>query len=208
MAEEEQKDKQSTESSEAAAPAEKVDEAKTDTAKTETAKTDTAKADTAKAEDGKKDEAKPEATEDTLQSVLSEGEDDVTSTAGDGKQGKRKNVRRVPFGIAHVRATFNNTVVTITDAQGAVLGWSSGGRSGFKGSRKSTAFAAGRVGQDAARQAMARGMKEVEVRVQGPGAGRETAIRALQSAGLTIAVIKDVTPMPHNGCRPRKRRRV
>ena len=116
--------------------------------------------------------------------------------------------KSVPFGVAHIRATFNNTVVSITDAKGGVVSWGSAGRAGFKGSRKSTAFAASVVAQDAARQAVGRGMQEVEVRVQGPGAGRESAIRALQSAGLNITLIKDVTPMPHNGCRPRKRRRV
>ncbi len=111
-------------------------------------------------------------------------------------------------GIAHIRATFNNTMVTIADTKGRVCAWSTAGRAGFKGSRKSTAFAAGVVGQEAARQALARGVREVEVRVQGPGAGRETAIRSLQSSGLQITMIKDVTPIPHNGCRPRKRRRV
>lgn len=116
--------------------------------------------------------------------------------------------RVVPFGVAHIRATFNNTMISITDSKGGVVAWSSSGRAAFKGSRKSTAFAASVVAQEAARQAVARGMQEVEVRVQGPGAGRESAIRALQSAGLSITMIKDVTPMPHNGCRARKRRRV
>ena len=119
-----------------------------------------------------------------------------------------KVLKHVSFGIAHIRASFNNTMISISDAKGSILAWSSSGRSGFKGSRKSTAYAAGVVGQEVARQAVAMGMKEVEVRVQGPGAGRETAIRTLQSSGLTVAVIKDVTPIPHNGCRPRKRRRV
>jgi small subunit ribosomal protein S11 len=111
-------------------------------------------------------------------------------------------------GIAHVLATFNNTIVSITDQRGAVLGASSAGKVGFKGSRKSTAYAAQLVAQDAARQAMGHGLKEVEVRVKGPGAGRESAIRALQAIGLEITVIKDVTPVPHNGCRPPKARRV
>jgi small subunit ribosomal protein S11 len=119
-----------------------------------------------------------------------------------------RGARLVPFGIAHVRATFNNTIICITDSKGGVIAWSTSGRAGFKGSRKSTAFAASVVAQEAARQAVSRGMQEVEVRVQGPGAGRESAIRALQAAGLNLTVIKDVTPMPHNGCRPRKRRRV
>lgn len=117
-------------------------------------------------------------------------------------------IKHLGPGIAHITASFNNTVVSISDLKGNVLAWSSSGRAGFKGSRKSTAFAAGIVGQDVARQVMAMGMKEVEVRIQGPGAGRETAIRSLQSSGLTVSVIKDVTPIPHNGCRPRKRRRV
>jgi len=121
---------------------------------------------------------------------------------------KTKNVRHVPFGIAYVNASFNNTIVSITDPKGAVVAWSSAGRAGFKGSRKSTAFAATVVGQEVSRQVVGRGMREVEVRVQGPGAGRESAIRAIQSSGLSITVIKDITPMPHNGCRPRKRRRV
>ncbi|MFC1462356.1 30S ribosomal protein S11, partial [Verrucomicrobiota bacterium] len=116
--------------------------------------------------------------------------------------------RVVTSGIAHIRATFNNTMVSITDTNGGVVSWSTAGRAGFKGSRKSTAFAATLVGQDAARQAVGKGMREVEVRVQGAGAGRESAIRALQSSGLNITLIKDVTPMPHNGCRARKRRRV
>ena len=116
--------------------------------------------------------------------------------------------RVVPNGVAHVRATFNNTMVSITDPGGAVVSWSTSGRAGFKGSRKSTAFAATLVAQDAARQAVGRGMHEVEVQIQGAGAGRESAIRGLQSSGLTISVIKDVTPIPHNGCRARKRRRV
>lgn len=116
--------------------------------------------------------------------------------------------RQVPVGIVNILATFNNTHVTITDLRGAVISWCTAGRAGFKGSRKSTAFAATVVGQEAARQAVGRGMHEVEIRVQGPGAGRESAIRALQSAGLNATAIKDVTPVPHNGCRQRKRRRV
>ncbi|MBT7066530.1 MAG: 30S ribosomal protein S11 [Verrucomicrobia bacterium] len=111
-------------------------------------------------------------------------------------------------GIAHIRATFNNTLVSISDMRGGVISWSSAGRAGFKGSRKSTAFAATMVGQDAARQAVSKGMHEVEVHVQGAGSGRESAIRALQTSGLVVTLIKDVTPMPHNGCRQRKRRRV
>jgi small subunit ribosomal protein S11 len=121
---------------------------------------------------------------------------------------KAKHAKNISAGIANILATFNNTQVTITDAQGNLIGWSSAGRVGFKGSRKSTAYAAQQVAQDAARQAMAHGMKEVEIRVKGPGSGRESAIRALQAIGLEISSIKDVTPVPHNGCRPRKKRRV
>jgi len=121
---------------------------------------------------------------------------------------KAKGAKNIAVGIANILATFNNTQVTITDMQGNLLGWSTAGRVGFKGSRKSTAFAAQQVAQDAARQAMSHGMREVEVRVKGPGSGRESAIRALQAIGLEISVIKDCTPVPHNGCRPRKKRRV
>jgi small subunit ribosomal protein S11 len=121
---------------------------------------------------------------------------------------RAKGSKNVTTGIANILATFNNTQVTITDMQGNLLGWSTAGRVGFKGSRKSTAFAAQQVAQDAARQAMSHGMKEIEVKVKGPGSGRESAIRALQAIGLEITSIKDVTPIPHNGCRPRKKRRV
>ncbi len=121
---------------------------------------------------------------------------------------KAKGAKNVSSGLAHISASFNNTHVTITDMQGNLIGWSSAGRVGFKGSRKSTAFAAQQVAQDAARQAMSHGMREVEIRVSGPGSGRESAIRALQAIGLEITTIKDVTPIPHNGCRPRKQRRV
>jgi small subunit ribosomal protein S11 len=128
--------------------------------------------------------------------------------AGAKKIVKAKGSKNVLVGVANILATFNNTVVCITDMQGHVLAWSSAGRVGFKGSRKSTAFAAQQVAQDAGRQAMSHGMKEIEVRVKGPGSGRESAIRALQAIGLEINAIKDVTPVPHNGCRPRKKRRV
>jgi small subunit ribosomal protein S11 len=121
---------------------------------------------------------------------------------------KAKGAKNIAVGIAHILSTFNNTNVSITDMQGNVIGWSSAGRVGFKGSRKSTAFAAQQVAQDAARQAMSHGLREVEIRVSGPGSGRESAIRALQAIGLEISTIKDVTPVPHNGCRPRKKRRV
>jgi small subunit ribosomal protein S11 len=121
---------------------------------------------------------------------------------------KAKGSKNVHSGIAHVLSTFNNTIVTITDMTGKVIGWSSAGKVGFKGSRKSTAYAAQLVAQDASRQAMGHGLKEVEVWVKGPGAGRESAVRALQAIGLDLTVIKDVTPVPHNGCRPPKQRRV
>ena len=121
---------------------------------------------------------------------------------------KAKGSKNVYSGYAHVLSTFNNTIVTITDLQGNVIGWSSAGKVGFKGSRKSTAYAAQMVAQDASRQAMGHGLKEVEVLVKGPGAGRESAVRALQAIGLDLTVIRDVTPVPHNGCRPPKQRRV
>jgi len=121
---------------------------------------------------------------------------------------KAKGSKNVHSGYAHVLSTFNNTIVTITDLQGNVIGWSSAGKVGFKGSRKSTAYAAQMVAQDASRQAMGHGLKEVEVLVKGPGAGRESAVRALQAIGLDLTVIRDVTPVPHNGCRPPKQRRV
>ncbi|MGA2801204.1 MAG: 30S ribosomal protein S11 [Verrucomicrobiota bacterium] len=128
--------------------------------------------------------------------------------AGAKKIIKAKHAKNIVSGLANILATFNNTLVSITDMHGNIIGWSSAGRVGFKGSRKSTAYAAQQVAQDAARQAMSHGMKEVEIRVKGPGSGRESAIRALQAIGLEITVIKDVTPVPHNGCRPRKKRRV
>lgn len=121
---------------------------------------------------------------------------------------RAKGSKNIHIGVAYILATFNNTIVSITDLSGAVIGWSSAGKCGFKGSRKSTAYAAQMVAQDACRQAMGHGLREVEVRVKGPGAGRESAVRAIQAVGLDITVIKDVTPVPHNGCRPPKARRV
>lgn len=121
----------------------------------------------------------------------------------------RKKIQRVvPSGIVHVKATFNNTIVSITDLAGNVISWASAGKVNFSGSRKSSAFAATVAAQDAAKGAMSAGMREVEVNLKGPGAGRESAVRGLQSAGLMITIIRDQTPIPHNGCRPRKRRRV
>jgi small subunit ribosomal protein S11 len=160
---------------------------------------------------------KPVATADkTAAAAASPGAATPTASAveilaeGDAvkKVVKAKHSKNVVQGIAHVMATFNNTVVSITDLKGRVVGWSSAGRVGFKGSRKSTAYAAQLVAQDAARQGMAHGLREIEVWVKGPGSGREAAIRALQAIGLDITVIRDVTPVPHNGCRPPKRRRV
>ena len=121
---------------------------------------------------------------------------------------KRRVKKNIQNGVAHIRSTFNNSIVTITDEHGNAVSWSSAGALGFKGSRKSTPFAAQMASEAAARQAMEHGMKYVDVTVKGPGAGREAAIRALQSAGLEVTSIKDVTPVPHNGCRPPKRRRV
>lgn len=123
-------------------------------------------------------------------------------------QGKKKEKKNVQVGIAHIHAMFNNTLVTLTDLSGNVIVWGSSGSQGFKGSRKSTPFAAQRAAEVTARKAMEHGLKQVDIYVNGPGAGRESAIRALQSAGLKINLIKDVTPIPHNGCRPPKRRRV
>jgi len=121
------------------------------------------------------------------------------------KKRERKNIEN---GIAHIKSTFNNTIVTITDTKGNTLSWASAGGVGFKGSRKSTPYAAQQAAENAAKEAMEHGLKEVEVMVKGPGAGREAAIRSLQAAGLEVNMIKDVTPIPHNGCRPPKRRRV
>jgi len=123
-------------------------------------------------------------------------------------KGKKKTHKNVQNGHAHIQATFNNTIVTITDAQGNALSWSSAGARGFKGSRKSTPYAAGVAAEDAARKAQEYGLKSVAVFLKGPGTGREAALRSLQSAGLRITSIRDVTPLPHNGCRPPKRRRV
>jgi len=150
------------------------------------------------AKDAKKEEEKPAAASFSL-------DDDGSSNI---KIVRAKGAKNILLGIAHISATFNNTIVSITDQRGAVIGWSSAGKCGFKGSRKSTAYAAQMVAQDACRQAMGHGLKEVEVRVKGPGSGRESAVRAIQAIGLEISVIRDVTPVPHNGCRPPKQRRV
>ena len=124
------------------------------------------------------------------------------------KKGKKKIKRNVARGTFHIKATFNNTVITVTDKNGQTLCWDSGGTIGYKGSRKSTPFAAQRAAESCVQKAKKMGMKEIDIRVKGPGSGRESAIRAVQSAGMEIKAIEDVTPLPHNGCRPRKRRRV
>ena len=158
-----------------------------------------------KAPKKKKEEAAPKAP-----AVAAAPENLSLSAEVVGKQKivKAKGSKNVHSGVAHVLSTFNNTIVTITDIKGNVIGWSSAGKVGFKGSRKSTAYAAQMVAQDASRQAMGHGLKEVEVLVKGPGAGRESAVRALQAIGLDLTIIRDVTPVPHNGCRPPKQRRV
>lgn len=132
----------------------------------------------------------------------------ATRRRGGARAVPKREAKNITQGVAHVQATFNNTIVTITDPQGNVVTWASAGSVGFKGSRKSTPFAAQTAAENAAQKAMSHGMREVKVYVKGPGAGREAAIRALQAAGLEITTIKDATPVPHNGCRPPKRRRV
>ncbi len=145
---------------------------------------------------------KPERQKDIFAAIEGDKEEEAKPKR------RMKGAKNVPYGIAFVKTTFNNTIVSLTDMRGEVISWSSAGRCGFKGSRKSTAFAATTVAQEAARGAISHGMNEVEVRVQGPGAGRESAVRALQAAGLRVSAIKDTTPVPHNGCRPKKQRRV
>ena len=169
------------------------------------------KAVAAKAEPAAKPAKKP-AKQKKEQAAPATGASENLSLSADDvekpKVVKAKGSKNVHSGIAHVLSTFNNTIVTITDMKGNVIGLSSAGKVGFKGSRKSTAYAAQMVAQDASRQAMGHGLKEVEVLVKGPGAGRESAVRALQAIGLDLTVIRDVTPVPHNGCRPPKQRRV
>ena len=156
----------------------------------------------APAEEKKAAPKKPERQKDIFAQIEGEPEEEA-------KPKRRiKGAKNVPYGMAFIKTTFNNTIVSLTDMKGHVISWSSAGRCGFKGSRKSTAFAATTVAQEAARGAIAHGMNEVEVRVQGPGAGRESAVRAIQAAGLRVSAIKDTTPVPHNGCRPKKARRV
>jgi small subunit ribosomal protein S11 len=161
-------------------------------------------------EKAKTEEVKEAGGVSEAMSVLSAGGPDVAAAAAETDEKARKKVRArsVPAGIAFIKATFNNTIVSIADARGGVIAWSSAGKAGFKGSRKCTAFAATMVAQDAARQAYVKGMHEVEVRMHGAGSGRESAVRAIQNAGIQVSVIRDCTSIPHNGCRQRKRRRV
>jgi len=164
-----------------------------------------APADKASPEDSAKKEDEPK-RERTAADVLLE----LDGPEAEGKQKvlKSKSSKNVHSGIVHILATFNNTVVTVSDQKGNVIGWSTSGKMGFRGSRKSTAYAAQVVSQDACKQAMAHGLKEAEVRVKGPGSGRESAVRAVQGIGIEVRAIRDVTPMPHNGCRPKNARRV
>ncbi|MEN8847935.1 MAG: 30S ribosomal protein S11 [Akkermansiaceae bacterium] len=156
----------------------------------------------AKSEEGEASVKKPEEKRDIFAELLGEEAPDQV------KIHKSKKSKNVTKGIVHVTATFNNTIVSVTDERGNSIGWSSAGKMGFKGSRKSTAYAAQVVSQDACRQAMSHGLKEVDVRVKGPGAGRESAVRAVQAVGVDVNTIEDVTAIPHNGCRPKKARRV
>ena len=156
-----------------------------------------------------KEETKPEKEEDPSNIAAPSAQELLTSDdPAPTKVVKAKKSKNVHSGVATILATFNNTHVSLTDKQGNLIAWSTAGKTGFRGSRKSTSYAAQKVAQDAARRAMSHGLKEVEVRVKGPGSGRESAIRALQAVGLEITSIRDVTPIPHNGCRPKKRRRV
>ena len=164
-----------------------------------------ASAEGAPAEEGaedKKEKEKPRTAEDIFLEL--EGAEGAETP----KVIKAKGSKNISVGIVHVSASFNNTIVTVADPKGDVIGWSSAGKMGFRGSRKSTAYASQLVAQDACRQAMSHGLKQAEVRVKGPGAGRESAVRAVQGLGIEVTSIKDVTPVPHNGCRPKKARRV
>lgn len=139
---------------------------------------------------------------------MAKAQTQATSSAKAGAKVKKKTKKNVPKGVCHIQATFNNTIVTIADLQGNTISWSSSGSRGFKGSRKSTPFAAQVAAEDAARKAIEHGMREIAVFIKGPGSGRESALRALTAAGFRVTLIRDVTPVPHNGCRPPKRRRV
>ena len=200
MSEEEIKDDAAAPAPEAAEAAPVAEEPTAETAevKEETPATEeTAEAPAAEEEAPKT----PEKKRDIFAELLGEEEEGV-------RVHKAKKSKNVQTGIVHITATFNNTLVSVTDLNGNAIGWSSAGKMGFKGSRKSTAYAAQVVSQDACRQAMGHGLKDAEVRVKGPGSGRESAVRAVQGLGINITAIKDVTPIPHNGCRPKKARRV
>ena len=195
-----------TEATKEAAP--KAEATKEEAPKAETADEGAPKAEAAPKRPAAKKTAKPKKEQPAPAAGATESLSLSTEEVDKPKIVKAKGSKNVHSGVAHVLATFNNTIVTITDPKGNVIGWSSAGKVGFKGSRKSTAYAAQMVAQDASRQAMGHGLKEVEVLVRGPGAGRESAVRALQAIGLDLTVIRDVTPVPHNGCRPPKQRRV
>ena len=186
----------------------KTEPTKEGTPKAEAAKEGAPKVEAATKRPAAKKTAKPKKEQPAPAAGATENLSLSTEEVDKPKIVKAKGSKNVHSGVAHVLATFNNTIVTITDLKGNVIGWSSAGKVGFKGSRKSTAYAAQMVAQDASRQAMGHGLKEVEVLVKGPGAGRESAVRALQAIGLDLTVIRDVTPVPHNGCRPPKQRRV
>jgi small subunit ribosomal protein S11 len=180
----------------------KVEEAAEVKAEEATEKVETPAEPKAEAPAEEKAEQKPARQKDIFAAIEGDQEEDAKPKR------KMKGAKNIPYGIAFIKTTFNNTIVSLTDMKGEVISWSSAGRCGFKGSRKSTAFAATTVAQEAARGAISHGMNEVEIRVQGPGAGRESAVRAIQAAGLRVSAIKDTTPIPHNGCRPKKQRRV
>ena len=191
------------------APAEAKPEEKKDAPKAEAKPEEKKGAPKAEAKPEAKEEAKPEEEEDPSNIAAPSAKELLTSDdPAPTKVVKAKKSKHDHSGVATILATFNNTHVSLTDKQGNLIAWSTAGKTGFRGSRKSTSYAAQKVAQDAARRAMSHGLKEVEVRVKGPGSGRESAIRALQAVGLEITSIRDVTPIPHNGCRPKKRRRV
>ncbi len=157
-------------------------------------------------EEVKKQETETPVQTDAMAIVM--GDDGAAAAPAADSKIRKSRVKSIPAGIVHITASFNNTQCCISDARGNVIAWSSSGKAGFKGSRKSTAFAGTMVAQECARTAMSKGMHEVEIRVQGAGAGRESAVRAIATSGMAVSLIKDITPIPHNGCRQRKRRRV
>ncbi len=199
-AEEKPAKKKAEKAEDADAPAEKAEEAPAEKAEEKGEKAADADAPAEKAD--AKEDKRPSRQKDIF-AVIEGDEEEVAKP-----KRRVKGAKNVPYGIAFIKTSFNNTIVSLTDMKGHVVSWSSAGRCGFKGSRKSTAFAATTVAQEAARGAISHGMNEVEIRVQGPGAGRESAVRAIQAAGLRVSAIKDTTPIPHNGCRPKKQRRV